>query len=264
MDLNKIAIKGTTQQHLPIEDIKKDLVVLKDGSCILVIKTSSVNFDLLSEREQEGMIYAYAAIINSLTFPIQILIRSALKDVSDYIEKLKYQENKPIDPLMRRQIVSYRRFVEEVVKKNNVLTKTFYVIIPFYSVELGAAATVKTSLPVPLSMLVKKDDQKLPMEKDQIIKKAYASLEPKRDHLTHLLARVGLTSKQLTTKELIQLFYQIYNQESILAGNTEALTQAGAIIKAAKPISRPKISQSEDLKPVTNNQGSIYQPKENV
>src|SRR4030042_4843883 len=108
MDLNKIAIKGTTQQHLPVEDIKDDLVILKDGSCVMVLETSSVNFDLLSPEEQEAMIYAYAAMLNSLTFSIQIIIRSTLKDVSSYVNRLKDQEVKIVDPLLKNQIVSYR------------------------------------------------------------------------------------------------------------------------------------------------------------
>lgn len=272
MDLKKIAIKGTTQQHLPIEDIKKDLVILKDGSCILVLKTSSVNFNLLSEREQEAMIYAYAATINSLTFPVQILIRSALKDVSVYVDRLRQQEAKPIDPLIKKQIISYRKFVEEVVKKNNVLTKSFYLIIPFYSIELGIESAAKTSLPFPLSLIRKQSSRGLPMEKGKIIEKAYNALEPKRDHLARLFGRIGLNTKQLTTKELIQLFYQIYNQESVLVGNSEALSQGGAIIKTVKsalkkqsvevPPETIKTSpQTAKQQPIVAKPESIYQSK---
>lgn len=231
MDLNKIAIKGTTQDHLPIEDIRDDLVILKDGSCMMILETSSVNFDLLSEREQEARIYAYAALLNSLTFPIQILIRSALKDVSDYLRRLKAQEAKIQDPLLRKQIVSYRQFVEEVVKKNNVLAKSFYIIIPFFAVELGVQAAAKTTLPPPFSLFSKGSASGLPMPKEKIIERAKAALEPKREHLIRLFGRLSLSIKQLTTKDLIRLFYQIYNQESILVNNVAALTQQGAIVR---------------------------------
>lgn len=232
MDLNKIAIKGTTQNHLPIADIRDDLVILKDSSCVMILETSSVNFDLLSEKEQEAMIYAYAALLNSLTFPIQILIRSALKDVSNYLRRLKAQEAKIQDPLLRKQIVSYRKFVEEVVKKNNVLAKSFYVVVPFFAVELGAQAAAKSTFPFPLSLLNQRgssDDLIAPKEK--IIEKAQAALEPKKEHLIRLFGRLGLVVKQLTTKELIKLFYQVYNQESILINNVAALTQQGTIIR---------------------------------
>ena len=230
MDLNKIAIKGTTQEHLLIEDIRDHLIILKDGSCMMILKISSVNFDLLSEKEQEAMIYAYAALLNSLTFPIQIVIRSALKDVSAYLERLKKQESKIQEPLLRKQIIAYRKFVEEVVKKNNVLAKSFYVIIPFFSVELGVQTAAKSSLPI--SLKNKNNSSKLPLAKEKIIEKAQAALEPKKEHLVRLFGRLGLTVKQLQTKDLIKLLYQIYNQESILIDNVAALNQQGAIIRS--------------------------------
>lgn len=249
MNLKQIAVKGTTQEHLPLEDIKKNLIILKDGSCVMILETSSVNFDLLSEREQEAMIYAYAALINSLTFPIQVVIRSTLKDVSNYLNRLKKQEVKIADPLLRKQIVSYRQFVEEVVKKNNVLAKSFYIIIPFYSVELGIQAAAKASFPLPQVGTKKK--QALPMSKDKILEKAEATLEPKKEHLIRLFGRLGLSIKQLETKELIRLFYQIYNQESILVDNLAALSQGGAIIRTRGKLKKEnevKLSQSDQAK----------------
>jgi len=230
MDLKKIAIKGTTQQHLPVEDIKENLVILKDGSCVMILKTSSVNFDLLSEKEQEAMIYAYAALLNSLTYPIQILVRSAIKDVSTYLKRLKKQELKVQEVLLKKQIVSYRKFVEQMVKKNNVLAKSFYVAIPFFSVELGIQTAAKSTLPLPLSVF-SQQGKKLPMAKEKILEKAKAVLEPKKEHLVRLFGRLGLNVKQLTDKELIKLFYQIYNQESILVEKTAALSQSGAMIR---------------------------------
>jgi len=77
----KIAIKGSTQEHLPIEDIIDGIVILKDGGAAQVLQVSSVNFDLLSEREQGALVFAYGGILNSLNFPIQIMIHSTTKDV---------------------------------------------------------------------------------------------------------------------------------------------------------------------------------------
>jgi len=212
MDVIKIAIKGTTQEHLSIEDIVDNMVVLKDGSACYVMETSSVNFDLLSEREQEALIYAYAAILNSLSFPIQIFIRSSIKDISSYLRNLRSWEEKTRNPLMRKQIGHYRRFVTEVVEKNNVLTKSFYLVIPFSSFELGLAS-VKSNFPFPIPWQNKKTNT-LPLPVSQIIEKAKANLEPKREHVLRVFSRLGLKMRQLKTKELITLFYGIYNQES--------------------------------------------------
>lgn len=231
-DLNQIAIKGTTQNHLPVEDIKKDLVILKNGNVVMILKTSSVNFDLLSQKEQDAMIYAYASLLNSLTFPVQILIRSSLKDVSNYVQRLEEQKVKVTDPLLKKQISSYLSFVQDVVEKNNVLAKSFYVIIPFYATEAGLSAAAQSSLPFPFTLFKQTDkNQGLPMEKDKLIKKAQSALEPKKEHLKRLLGRLGLSANQIENKRLIQLFYQIYNQESILVDNVKALSQQSAVVR---------------------------------
>ncbi len=245
MDLNKIAIKGTTQKHLPVEDIKNNLVILKNGNVVMILKTSSVNFDLLSEKEQDAMIYAYASLLNSLTFPIQILIRSSLKDVSNYVKRLEEQRVKITDPLLKKQVSSYLEFVQDVVERNNVLAKSFYIILPFYAAEAGLQAAAQTSVPFPISLLkLNKEPSGLPIEKDKLIKKAESALEPKKEHLKRLFGRLGLAADQLDNKKLIQLFYEIYNQESILADNVQALSQQSAIIRKEDV----KFSQSTDTR----------------
>jgi len=207
MDPAQIAIRASTQEHLPIEDIKENLVILKDGSCAMILSVSSVNFDLLSEREQEATIYAYGALLNSLTFPIQLLIMSQKKDISSYLDLLEKQEAiKASSPLLKNLINSYRKFVAEMVKKNNVLDKKFYVVIPFSALELGVASSLTSLI---------KPGVSLPFPKEHILQKAQVSLTPKKDHLVKLFARLGLTAKQLENKELVRLFYEIYNGESL-------------------------------------------------
>lgn len=202
-DPAKITIRASTQEHLSIEDIKDNLVILKDGSCALILSVSSVNFDLLSEREQDAIIYSYGALLNSLTFSIQIFIHSQRKDISSYLTLLEHQEvRKQGNPLLKNLISIYRRFVGEMVKKNNVLDKKFYVVIPFSSLEMGVTST--------LTSIVNKS-RGLPFDQQYILEKAKISLFPKRDHLIRLFNRIGLTTKQLENKDLIKLFYEIYN-----------------------------------------------------
>ena len=206
----QIPIRASTQEQLPIEEVIDNMVLLKDGSCAIVMSVSAVNFDLLSEREQDAIIGAYGALLNSLTFPIQILVRSQKKDISSYLDLLTIQENHKKDaPLIANMIRSYRSFVGEMVKKNNVLDKKFYVIIPFSALELGVTTT--------LTSLVRKN-KNLPFKKDYILQKAKTSLIPKREHVTRLFNRIGLATKQLDTKDLIKLCYKIYNGESLSTG----------------------------------------------
>ncbi len=207
MDPAQIPIRATTQEHLPIEDIQGNLVILKDGSCAMILSVSSVNFDLLSEREQEAIIYAYGALLNSLTFPIQLLIRSQKKDISSYLNLLEKEEAKKENvPLLKNLIGSYKKFVAEMVKKNNVLDKKFFIVIPFSSLELGVASSLNSLI---------KPGKSLPFKKDYILKKAQIALGPKKDHLIKLFSRIGLTAKQLENQEIVRLFYEIYNGEPL-------------------------------------------------
>lgn len=201
----KLPIKATTQQQIPLEDIQDDMFILKDGSCGIILSTTALNFSLLSESEQDAIIYTYAALLNSLTFPVQILVRSKRKDISFYLSLLLEEETKQKNPLLQNQIKKYRKFIEETIKKNNVLDKEFYVIIPFSTIELGAPQAMASSL--------KPKRVGLPFSKTYILEKAKISLAPKKDHLVRQFARIGLITQQLNTEELISLFYEIYNYE---------------------------------------------------
>jgi len=204
----KTAIKGTTQEHLPIEDIIDGIAILKDGSAASVLKVSSVNFDLLSEKEQSALIGAYGGILNSLNFPVQIIIKSESKDIGSYLKRLDEAENKQINPSLKEMIKKYRKFIEDLIKRNDVLSKSFYVVAKFSSTELGIKSVGKQSL---IGLVKKSKDIGLPYPKEYILEKAKASLEPKKDHLIRLFSRLGLEIIQLNTQELTELLYKIYN-----------------------------------------------------
>ncbi len=199
-------LKSATQDHLDIDDIVNDMVILKDGSACIVMETSALNFGLMSEKEQDATIYAYAQLLNSLTFSIQIVISSKQKDVSDYLKLLDEQLTKTANPLIKTQLDRYREFVRAVVRQGNVLDKKFYIAIPFSSLELGIAPT--------LSSLSKKR-KTLPIPKKDLLIKASMNLAPKRDHLVRLLSRIGLRARQLNTPELLQIYFDSYNRNQM-------------------------------------------------
>lgn len=237
-------IRATTQDHLDIEDIRDDLVLLKDGSAAMVLQTSSVNFGLLSEEEQDATIYAYASLLNSLSFPIQILIRSQKKDVTNYLGLLQKQEQKQTNPLLRAQISSYKKFVEKTVREGNVLDKKFYIIIPFSYLELGVKAAAKKGF------LQTTHPTTYQFPKDQVIKKALTALKPKRDHIIRQFARLGLKVRSLKTEELVKLLYSMYNPDakptrefSTSKAYTAPLVQA-AVEESSTPSTPPQSSSS--------------------
>lgn len=198
-----IPIRGTTQDFTEIADIRDDLVLLTDGSAALVLETSATNFGLLSEKEQEALIFAYAGLLNSLTFPLQIMIRSRRKDISAYLKLLDEAVLKQTKPELKDRILRYKAFVAKTVQNSNVLDKKFYLVIPFSSLELGLKSLAPGA----------SKKKNLPFPKEYIFNKAKTSLLPKADHLLRLLNRLGLHGQQLKTQRLIELFHHIYNPE---------------------------------------------------
>ena len=196
-----IPIRSSTQEFVEIEDIDHDVVMFVDGSCALVIATTAVNFGLLSEKEQEAIIYAYAGLLNSLTFPVEILIRSQHKDISSYLGLLEEQERRQKNPKLVKNISDYRAFIAATVKEKDVLDKKFYFVVPFSSLELGISTKV----------LFGSKKRGLPYPKDYIYDRALTVLTPKRDHIMRLLTRLGLRGKQLNNEQLTRLFFSIYN-----------------------------------------------------
>ena len=226
-DTAKIAIRASTQDHLEIEDIKEGITILKDGGACLVLAVNSINFDLLSEKEQEATIYAYASLLNSLTFSIQIVIRSQQKDISAYLKLLKQTAEKTKHQVIKKQILKYHDFVKETVQKNNVLDKKFYLIIPMSALEIGAGKVLTATL--------SPQKRKLPFDKDYILQRAKINLYPKRDHLIRQLTRLGIKGRQLETKELIKLFFDIYNPTSHGQQIVEAKQYQTPVVQSATP-----------------------------
>lgn len=197
-------ISVSTQNELPLADILHDIVIYKDGGAALIMESSSLNFGLLSDREQQAVIAAYAALLNSFTFTVQIVVRSQRKDISNYLKYLDKTYKESGNTKLKDIMQDYKRFIKEAITKKNVLSKKFYIVIPLSSLELGVTksflATTRRKGP-------------LPFTKDYVLKKAVTILYPKRDHLMRQAGRLGISLKQLKNQELVALFYDIYNQE---------------------------------------------------
>lgn len=206
-------IKATTQQHLDIEDITEDLVVLKDGAVAAVLETTAVNFDLLSEIEQDAMISAFSMLLNSISFPIQIVVRSKRLDITKYLEKVARVERNMEDPLLKKQAHSYKQFVQDVIEKNDVLDKKFYVVLSAGGVDRASMSTNPFGWILKLFGLHNK--QLSAVNVDQAIKQATVDLTPKIEHLSAEFNRLGVKTKQLDTQALVELYFDIYNPSTI-------------------------------------------------
>jgi hypothetical protein len=236
-------IRASTQDHLEIEDIFDDLVILKNSGAALVIQTTAVNFGLLSETEQDAIIYAYAGLLNSLSFPIQIVVRSKRMDVSSYLESLMKWEQKQPNEKIRIQIRKYREFITSTIRENNVLDKRFYVVLNMFPEELGLGATS------PLAIAPQK--RGLRFAKEYIVERAKNILLPKRDHMIRQLTRLGLKASQLTTQQLIELFYDIYNPSITETQRLKTKTSEylSPIVSSASEIRQNTPEQTKTQKP---------------
>lgn len=187
-------IKATTQQFIEIDEIKDDVMIMRDRSAVVVIEVGAVNFWLLSQEEQISIIYAYGGLINSLSFPVQILILSKKMDISSYLEFCSTKAVSSQTETVRNRLTAYTNFIKNVVKKNTVLEKRFFFSIPFSPMELGASGINPARL-----------------NKEYVTSRAKTALYPKRDHLLRLLAKIGLKATILQKQELVELFYNLYN-----------------------------------------------------
>lgn len=208
---NIIPITSSSQHHVIVADIVEDIVLSKDGGAALVLRSTALNFSLLSETEQEAVTLSYASLLNSLSFPIQILVRSQKKDITRYLafldEKEKVQPNQQLKELMS----AYKKYISQIVKKRNVLEKEFYIIIPFSPIELGISPSHFVSIVSPVSGPRSQKARTLPYSRSYIITKAKTILYPKRDHLIRQSGRLGIKMEQLTTEQLATLFFKAYN-----------------------------------------------------
>jgi hypothetical protein len=201
---------ATTQDFIDILDVKNDLVVLKNGKVSAVLQLNSINFELLSAREQDAVISAFAGILNSLNFPIQVVIRSRAMNIEKYLNKLEKIESKISDPLLKSQAKSYRNFINNTIEVNKVLDKKFYLVVPSGYKEyenLGSG-------PFEFFGRLLGNQNKRPtyVNVDDAIIKAKGDLTPKIDTLVREFEKIHINCKRLTTEELIKLYYEIYKE----------------------------------------------------
>jgi len=201
------ALMSTTQELIPVIDVADGVVIYKNGGAALIMESTSLNFGLLSEREQQGVIASYAGLLNSFNFPVQIVVRSQRKDITNYMKYLHAAENKISNEKLLALMKDYKNFIKEAIQKRNVLSKLFYIIIPFTPYELGVTKSVA------VTFSPGKGEKTLPFVRSYVIRKARVALYPKRDHLIRQAQRLGVRLKPLSNEELITLFYDIYNQD---------------------------------------------------
>ncbi|OGN13368.1 MAG: hypothetical protein A3C71_01425 [Candidatus Yanofskybacteria bacterium RIFCSPHIGHO2_02_FULL_43_15c] len=200
-----------TKQFVEIHDIKDGVIILKNASLRTLLEVNSVNFDLKSTDEQTAIIQGFQNFINSLDFPLQIVIQSRRLDIKGYLTKTETVISQINNELLRIQGIEYLRFVKSLTELANIMSKKFYLTVPFYLTETvdsskGIGERIKETFGSAQEKIKKLNDQDFAVYKAQI--------QQRSDLLSAGLQQMGLTSRLITDNtELIKMFTGLYNPE---------------------------------------------------
>lgn len=197
---------ATTQHSLNIAEIRDDCVVLRNGTLRAVLLVSSVNFALKSEDEQNAIIYSYISFLNSLDFPVQIVIQSRQLDIDNYLNEIKKAEKEQINELLKLQTSEYRQYIEELVELGDIMTKRFYVVVPYDPATDKKRGFWRRLIDLMSPAIVIHLKQKQFTE-------YHRQLFLRVDHILSGLASMSLRATVLDTQSLIELYYNSYNPE---------------------------------------------------
>jgi hypothetical protein len=190
-----------TQSFVPVKEVRNGVVVLKDGGYRGILMCSSLNFALKSEDEQRAIIGGFQNFLNTLDFSVEIVVHSRKMDIRPYLELLQERLDAQQTELMRIQVREYIRFVENFIAGTDVMTKTFYVVVPYSPAPAGAVAS---ALPFGAK-------PKAGAGEDRTFEERRVQLEQRMALVIGGLGGMGLRAQPLGTEEVIELLYRSFN-----------------------------------------------------
>jgi hypothetical protein len=203
---------NSTQNSLEIAAIRDGIVIMADGSFRAVVMAKSINFDLMSTTEQEAVEYAYQGFLNSLYFDVQILIRSRKIDMGPYLEKLAKVRNEMDNMLLSMLMEDYVYFIEDLVQQTNIMSKEFYIVVPF-SGQIDAGKALQSSKKL-FGGLLGGDKKSAIKIDEQSLEKAKTELTNRVQNVVNGLLQMSVQAMPLDTQELIELYYNTYNPDT--------------------------------------------------
>ncbi len=211
-------VKGnpnSTQNTLQIAEIRDGIVIMNDGSFRSVIMLKSINFDLMSQQEQEAVEYSYQGFLNSLYFPVQIFIRSQKVDLQPYIEKLDRIRMEHDNMLLALLMEDYINYIDMLSQQTNIMDKKFYVVIPYFPHEDLKAKALDQSKNffTGLAGIFNSKDQHVVINEADL-EEAKTELRNRVQALLNGLLQAGIQGLPLDTQELIELYYDTYNPDT--------------------------------------------------
>lgn len=201
---NKHPGGSNTQKYVDVEELHDGIIILKSGAFRSILLVSSLNFDLKSSVEQEAIVAQYQSFLNSLDFPVQIVIQSRRFNIAPYIAQLDAEERQQENELLRFQIGEYRAFIKNLSDVSNIMSKFFYIVVPFAPSEDQGSSFFSKMLGI--------FRPKKASETSNILFRTYKSQMLQRvEHVIQALSATGVRVTRLDTEGVIELLYNSYN-----------------------------------------------------
>jgi hypothetical protein len=197
--------KASTLNFVEVSEIRDDVIVLRDGQLCSVINISSANFALKSGEEQQMIIKNFQSFLNSIDFPVQILVQSRQLQLDSYIEKLKQLEDKQKNDLLRVKMQEYIEYIQQMLREVNIMNKDFYIVVNYTpgSVKYGLWASLMRAL----------NPTKIIRQKQEDFMRYRKVLMERTDKVTSAIMSMDLKADMLETEQLIALMYNYYNPD---------------------------------------------------
>lgn len=210
---------SSTQDFLEMEDIKEGILVLKNKGLRGILMVSSLNFALKSDNEQSAIIYAFQTFLNTLDFSCQIIVQSRRINITPYLDQLQSLEEKQTIELLKEQTATYRAFIKELAQGESIMTKNFFVVIPYNLMEALGIKGISRSFGLEKLFGKKKEDKQSPKTlTDEEFERCKTQLWQRMEFVAMGLRRCGLEAVPLTTPELIELFWSIHHPDQAEIG----------------------------------------------
>ncbi len=203
---------NSTQNTLLIAELREGMAIMNDGSFRAVISCQSINFDLMSAREREGVEYSYQSFLNSLYFPIQIFVRSQKVDIGPYLDRLAKIRRNQDNMLLGVLMDDYMGFIDAISQETNIMDKAFYVVVPYFPAgDLNQFTQNSKSI---FSAFLKPEKQHTVNIDQAAYTKAKDEINNRANSVMSGLFQMGIRCTQLNTKQLGELYYNTYNPDT--------------------------------------------------
>lgn len=250
---------NSTQNSLILSEIRDGMVIMADGSFRAVIACKSINFDLMSSREREGVEYSYQNFLNALYFPVQIYIRSQRVDIGPYLDRLEEIRRNQDNMLLNVLMDDYIQFIDVLSQEANIMDKSFFIIVPFFPsgdaakvMEQGKGFFDKFFGGAKANATITRIDK-------ATYQKAKDEIKNRVDSVMSGLLQVGIQAVQLNTKELGELYYNVYNPDTAVReplGDFSSVTST-YVRRGGEPLQPPTPDMDPALVPIATPGGQV-------